>query len=445
MSTHDESSERRSRRTLPRYELIPPSLIVQWRKSSLIRPAATLAIGTLLGQAITIATVPIVTRLFDPSAYGALAVFAGWVSVSSVVATGRYDYAVLLGDDRAGWTCTVLIGGIAAVTALFVLVGTAFASAIGLIAPQVGILAAVSVFATAGTTGLTYWLTRRRSFGAIAQNRVVSSLAAATMSVAAGNAGLGGLGLVASSVSAQVLAMILLLRASGCGSTAIPKLGDVWHLAKKHADYPRFLVPSGVLDRWSSQAHVVLLVFLQGAQVAGLLGIYERLVSVPQRLLSNSVGDVFKQKASEELVRVGHCRQLYRQTAIRLAVVGLAPFSLLLLAGPAVFATVFGPAWRAGGELAQIMALKFYAGFVVSPLSSLLYIGKGQRYDLYIQVGLACAVAVLLPLGSVLLGLKGAVAVYAFAYCCKYGVEFHISSRIAHGLLPAEGTREDEP
>jgi len=408
----------------------------RWSSSNFVRHATTLAFGTLFAQFISFFSAPIVTRLFTPQDYGVLSVFSSWMMVVSVVATGRYEFAILLGDAREGWYSTVLTLLLTIVTALILLVGGFMAAAAGLIAtPLYGLLAALSVLALGSNAGLYYWFNRNMRYPVLARNRIYGSLVAAGLGIGAGVLGLGALGLVAGGVIAQLMVALLLVWPSDFRAYPRPDTLVLKELAWRYRDYPKYLLVSGLLDRFSSQAHILLLVFLQGAASSGFIGLYERVISVPQRVLSGSIGDVFKQQASSELATHGHCTALYIRTTKRLALIGIAPSLVLIVAGPWLFGLVFGTDWRVAGELAQLLAAKFYAGFIVSPLSSLLYIGQAQRYDLYLQFGVAVCVPAGLFAGSMISGLKGAMVGYTAVYCCKYVVEYWIAWRVATGAF----------
>jgi len=408
----------------------------RWSSSNFVRHAVTLATGALLAQCITFISAPIVTRMFHPQDYGVLSVFSSWLTVISVVATGRYEFAVLLDDAREGWYVTILTLVLTTVTAVVVLAGGFAGVFAGLIDNTLYCwLAALSVLAVGSNTGLYYWFNRNKRYPVLARNRIYASLLAAGLGIGAGLLGLGAIGLVAGSVAAQCAVALLLIWPSDFRSYPRPAVREIKHLAWRHRDFPKYLLASGILERFSSQAHILLLAVLEGAATSGFIGLYERVISLPQRIFGSSIGDVFKQQASEELMSQGECIVLFRRTSVRLALIGLVPFLVLIVAGPWLFSFVFGVNWRTSGELAQVLAAKFYIGFIVSPVATLLNIRSTQRYDLFLQLGVAIFIPVSLLAGSAVAGLSGAIVGYTVVYCCKYLVEYWIAWQIAEGSL----------
>ena len=65
-------------------------------KSEFSRNVLTLMTGTTIAQAIPIAISPILTRIYTPEDFGMFALYMSVASILSVVATGRYELAIML-------------------------------------------------------------------------------------------------------------------------------------------------------------------------------------------------------------------------------------------------------------------------------------------------------------------------------------------------------------
>src|ERR1700722_8176614 len=76
-------------------------LLDRWLpRGGFARSASILAGGTMMAQAIAIASSPVLTRLYKPSDFGALQIFISVLGLVLVAATGRYDVAILLPEDE---------------------------------------------------------------------------------------------------------------------------------------------------------------------------------------------------------------------------------------------------------------------------------------------------------------------------------------------------------
>src|SRR5450759_1161965 len=63
----------------------------------------TLMTGTTIAQAILITIAPILTRIYKPEDFGIFALYMAIVSMIAIIATGRYELAIMLpeNDDDA--------------------------------------------------------------------------------------------------------------------------------------------------------------------------------------------------------------------------------------------------------------------------------------------------------------------------------------------------------
>ena len=65
-------------------------------KSEFNRNVLTLMTGTTIAQAIPIAISPILTRIYTPEDFGMFALYMSIASIIAIVATGRYELAIML-------------------------------------------------------------------------------------------------------------------------------------------------------------------------------------------------------------------------------------------------------------------------------------------------------------------------------------------------------------
>ena len=77
--------------------------------SRFLRNVAVVATGTAAAQAITLAFMPFLTRVYGSEAFGALAAFNAAVSISTPLATLGYVNAIVLPDTEEGATAVACL------------------------------------------------------------------------------------------------------------------------------------------------------------------------------------------------------------------------------------------------------------------------------------------------------------------------------------------------
>ena len=103
---------------------------------------------------------------------------------------------------------------------------------------------------------------------------------------------------------------------------------------------------------------------------------------------------------------------------------GIVLMLVLMLAGPWLFVTVFGPQWSEAGELARALAPYIAAHFVAAPLAVVTMAWKAQRWAFrWALVGQA-AFVLSLALGLQLGGLVAGGWAVSAAMLLYFGIYF---------------------
>ncbi len=142
----------------------------------------TLVIGSTVAQSIPFLIIPVLTRIYSPEEFGNLAIFLAIVSIFSLIATGRYEIAIVLPDnDKDATDISFLSIFLAiAVSLLFFIFlfffGDLFLKLIK--APELSnviLLIPVAGFLLALFQTINYWLYRKKKFKSSSVNKVTQT------------------------------------------------------------------------------------------------------------------------------------------------------------------------------------------------------------------------------------------------------------------------------
>lgn len=399
------------------------SVWARGRAGALLGPILTLTSGALVAQAAAYAARPVLTRLFEPEAFGYLAFYLAAAGIVSEAMTGRFEAAAMLPDrDRdarhllsaAGWA-TLAVAGLALPVAL---APGGVAGWIGRpeIAPLLP-LALVAALGAAGARVADAWLVRRERFAATSLGRVVASAVAAPVQLAAGVLGLGPLGLVWGSLAGRLSATAVVGVAAArtparqADDEAAPDVPSTRDLVRRYRRFPLLAMPSGVLNTLSAQLPSFVLLAVFGGAVAGYFGVAYGTVALPMQLVGGAVAQVLFVRAAEAR-RAGTLAALAGRVTRHLAFVGTFPLAALVVVGPEAFAVVFGEPWREAGVYARMLSPWLLLVFVGSPLSVLFDVLEEQGAELRANVVLGLARVAALAGGGALGGARGAVLAF---------------------------------
>jgi O-antigen/teichoic acid export membrane protein len=362
------------------------------------RNVVTLMTGTGLAQLIPLAVTPILSRLYPPEQFGVLALFASVVSSLSVLATGRYEFAIMLprkdvdADNIAALSITINLIVSVALFAVACLWSRPISTALGHGSMAVWLyVVPLAVFLNGIYSNLKYWSNRHKLYFLMAHRQVLQSGGTSAVQLGLGLLRAGAGGLVIGSVSGQALAtgMMASLVRRHCPQfwRGIDKR-KMLALAKRYRSCPQYLVPAHTLGAVSVQLPTLFINAAFGLAASGYFMLAERVVGMPLSLVSGSIGDVFRQEISESFLAGQRCREIFISTLKKLVAVATPPFLILLFFAPSLFSLVFGEKWRIAGEYARLMCPMFYLRFISNPLSLVAIIAQKNRFEFFWQLGM---------------------------------------------------------
>lgn len=393
------------------------------RQSRLLRNILTLAGGTAGAQAMTLAFIPLITRLYGPEAYGVLGVFMGLAMMLVPLAALTYPIAIVLperdADARGLARLSLRIAAAIAVGLALLLLGCGDALANGLgveaIAPYLLLLPLV-MFSGAALEVAQQWLIRVQRFGLSARVAVLHSLLHNAIRLGGGLLhAVPAVLLVTTALGSTLHALMLAIgiRRSAGERPEEPASAGL-ELARRHRDFPLFRAPLMLINGLSQNLPVLVLAAFFGAAPAGFFALCKQALSMPTHLLGKAVADVYYPRLTRAIQRNEPIAGMLLKASGGLALVGLLPFALVFATGPWLFALVFGQDWALAGEYARWLALAEFSVFVSRPCTvAVPALGLQGRFLVFELFSTVLRVAALF--GGALL-LEGALAtVVAFS------------------------------
>ena len=390
-------------------------------RSNIVR----IATGTLASQAIVIGSTPLLTRLYGPEAFGALAVFTALNTVLAGLFTLKYDLSIILpADDEEAVKLTSLTMASTALFALLSLLGLGLARA--LLGPAVQpcyFLLPVSILLSAAYTCAQQWAARANDYRRFSRSQVFGAIVNASLSLVIGLVMKApAYGLIIGWVAG--LAISFAYANAGRGhKSALAQLDrrQLWRVACAHRHFPYFVLPSSLVQTLGSSAQPFILQALFSLRDVGHYAIANRFMLVPSTLIGSAISEAFRAEFVDRTKRREDVSPFFRATLSKMVVMGLPVFLLLLLTAPAMFEFAFGPAYREAGTLARYLCAGVLAQFVAQPFAY-IFVATGQvRRGLAIQFATTA-----LPLLGIAYG--GVLGNIALAFCLASGASLVLSS-----------------
>jgi len=357
-------------------------------RSEYIRNLTILVTGSASAQFIALALSPVFSRYYSPHEFGLLAVFMSILSALSVIVCLRYEFAIIPArtvDDASALLQLSL--KITLLTTLLSLAGVTifnlFFSGNKDLSNWLWLLP-VMTLANGSYQAMLNWANRHKNYKLISRYRIINSIIANGVILAAALLGYITYGLLVGFVAGGVTAMLVLyISIQKSNAPFAFNLGNakLRETARKYDVFPKVNLWQAFADMLLINGVIYFLTFFFSQAVVGLYGMTMRVLQAPFNLIGYSIGQIFLQEAAHQYHEGKNIQPLIKKSILRTAVVALPIVIILVITGPDIFVFVFGDQWRESGQFARILAPWFFLDFIRTPISQVpVIIGKQRQW-----------------------------------------------------------------
>ncbi|MBE2213392.1 MAG: oligosaccharide flippase family protein [Opitutaceae bacterium] len=403
------------------------------------RGTTPLVAASIGSQLCTFAAIPFVSRWCGPQDFGLLQLYITLITIAGLVASLRFDYALLQpeldAEARGLWTigagASFGIGCLAwlALPGLSYWQSTAGWEALRDLGWAVGLAVAL----TGMSSGSSQWLIRKGNFNQLARARVIQSIATASIQLSLAYLGAGGKGLILADVAGRTLGLVILVdRGLLCWSD-VPRVRDIVRVAFAYQRFPKVSVPSAMINAVGFSLPVFFIERAFGTHGVGVFSLLERIMGIPTLFLGQPLSQTFTHRLREAMK---HSKRRARgevfSTSRTAAILGIFPFVALAVAGPWLVTLVFGPQWHDVGHLAQLLAVPYFVAYAVWPVMPTLTVMNRLRTQMTWDTSRALALLAIGWLASRGHFSLGSIVGFVSIVMASFGVlHFYLCQRAA--------------
>jgi O-antigen/teichoic acid export membrane protein len=381
------------------------------------RKARSVFAGNGVGQLIALAMVPVIARLFDPTAVGEFGLFSSVVVALAVVSCLALDQAIPVADDQAEAhalqvASAVALAGFVGVVTLILMVALPLGAArLEGLGPHLMLVPPAVLFAGLTQIGIQA-ATQRQDFAALARGFAVRTGGTAIVQVA--------VALVARDGTALILAQML---AMGCAAVVLgaafrgvlPSRSQLRAAVVRHKYNPLYLAPRLVVGSAGDVAVLLLLSAWFETSEVGFYWMAGRLLQVPSGFIDPPTRQLFMSAAIEARARSGRFGSVLIASAGGLMGIACMVMLVLVLFGYPLIHAVLGPGWDRAVPFVQIIGIGWAFEFAAVPSSNAVLLLGLQRqhfiYDVALRLMVLSGLAVGCWFNDLLLGCAMVAAV----------------------------------
>ena len=347
--------------------------------------------GSLVGQGVLLAVSPLLTRLYTPAEFAALAVFTAFATVLGSVVTLSWDRAIVIPSSEAQARSVLRLG----IFSVFILSGFT-AATLFIYGPDLDSTFGVNIFvglwwllpvtvAMFGLSNLLYsWFTRRQAYGEIAARNAFQGLSQAISTVGFGFLGVGAAGLLSGAAVGRAVGLLGASPWRRKASDETQSWRRLSSVAKRYRRFPLIATWSRSINVLGLQLPAILVVAFYGVWEAGMYALTVKVLATPIGMVATAVGQYFEGAFADKLRTRGQgLSSMVLRISRRLAAVAILPTLFIVIFGPTIFEWTFGEDWRLAGVFAQIVVVFYAFQFSISPISRALLVMEKQFLQLF--------------------------------------------------------------
>lgn len=403
-------------------KLKPWNLIIV--KSELSRNILTLMTGASVAQAIPIAISPLLTRIYSPRDFGVFALFLAIVGFFSVVASLRYEQAILVPADDEDAVNLLALGFVINVAlSFFLFLAVAFfhtkiANLLNGKDIEVWLyFAPLTIFFTGLFNLLTYWNNRKKHYLNITKATIIKSIILASSQIIIGSIKSGAAGLVGGQILSSVFSNMRLAKSLLNNKKLLRSISkrSMTQQAKKYIDFPKFQAPHAMLNNLSSNLPIFVFSGIFGVAIVGFYAFATRIVFAPVGILSNASAKVYSQKASE---LYNNHENAYEFTIVFLRSLVkkmILPIITIGMFAPGLFAFIFGENWREAGVYTQILLPWIFLNLLGGTIAFIPSLTNMQQKAFLMSIIQLLLIALAISFGGYFSSVYLALVLFSFA------------------------------
>jgi len=356
---------------------------------------ARLASGNIIAAVLPFLFQPFIARLYNATDFSVLGWYMSFISILSVFATGKYELAIVLPEsDKDAKNIAFLSLALSVIFSIFfITVSVLFYNSIAgylntkdvvwifFIGPGVFLYCSSQVF--------FYMANRYSLYNSMSISKINQNAGMIVFQLVFGILSIGGLGLIFGRIFGYLISTVVLgwivVKFSPIYKTDIRR-DTISYLSKKYNNFPKHLILSNLVAAIYIQLPFIYIAKQYNSEVAGQFSFAMQMITIPGILISNAIGYVFRQKASELYKSSGRFDNLLIQTLKKCFLFSIVPFSILIFFSVPIFKVFFGGNWILAGKFASVLSIMAFIGFFITPIDNAAIVVNKTNFEFWYQM-----------------------------------------------------------
>lgn len=331
--------------------------------------------GQLISQALSLISVPILSRVYSESAYGDRAILISTAAIIINLSTMGLNSAIMkpAEDNEAKKVLTTAVLTNFIISTVVVLICASLENVFHLFDITGSYLLSMVLLWLYMVLYMTQMLiaiytNRRGKYNKLFVNPIIGAVANFVLSIPLGLLGWGYEGFIISTIIVQII-LIIHMSWKDIPFYLNYRIKDFIYVLRTYKDYIFFQYPSNFINNLATEYPTQ---FLGGNFTSNELGYYSMCLNIlkyPIRLVATPISNVYFKTASEYYREGKNLADFTFVLIRRILIFSIIPVSLCCFFSEKIFAFALGNNWASAGTIASIKAIEFVMLFCVDCVS----------------------------------------------------------------------------
>jgi len=414
-------------------------------KSDFRKNLTTLISGTIVSQIVPIICMPFLTRIYMPEDYGILGVFMAVSAVFNIVSTLNYPAAIILPKEdstavelmKLSFVITIAM----AVFSLFIILLFKEIITNLLQQPDLGYwlnYIPIMLLFYGINFALNFYCNRMKKYRLLSISKIMAAITSVLVSLILGFFFIGPFGLIFGLFISYLISVLVMAIPIFIEDKTIFKIFLKWSRMKEllldYKNFPKYTLPADFINISINQLPVFVLSTISPISV-GFYNLSNRVLGTPTQFVASSVGDVFKQRISEQKHKRTESTTIFKRTLKVLFLFSVVPFGVLFVYASDIYVFIFGVKWLDAAIYTRIMLPLFYSKFLALPLITVYTIAMKQKEDFLLHLYILISSSIIFCIGLyVLHNINIMLLIFSLNYSLVYFVYILRSFRFSKNL-----------
>lgn len=362
-------------------------------RTGLIQKLSLLLSGNGVAQILPILFLPILTRIYGPEQFGALALIVGVSTIIASVSSGRYEVSTVLAKLESHakliFTLSSLLNYLGAGLFLSLLLLLHFFETYAIVSRLFQLYLVVIVVIGIGQyNAFNYLMTKLENYKYIAMANIVRVTIMLGTQIAGGYIW-ADKGLIIGFTLGYIFQYMFIVSVTA-QHFKDPTLS--WKrlkvLMRKYSRFPKLSMPGVFMNTTSMNLPLIFIEKYFDAKSLGFYSIVQKILGTPVNVIGMAIGQIYYREAHKEKLNSGRAILSFRFALKNLIIVGLIIFCAIWLSIERVVGVLLGPGWDSVAGFVEILIPMYLVRFIAVSLSNTTNLFERQDIALKWQIGL---------------------------------------------------------